>query len=273
MTATYDGWTTIVGELDQDGVLMLTLNRPAKMNSVSTEMVTELTDLLKRAEADPNLRCLLITGAGRAFCAGRDISDAAADEDSYDLIVNTFNPLLARIYHFPKPTLAAVNGAAMGVGLGIALACDIVVAADNAQFSSPFVRLGVALDSGGHYFLTRLLGYHRAMEMIYTGIVVRGKQAAEWGLVNRSVAGRVLRQRATDLARSVARGPVNTLIAEKAFTQRAQHQDYDTVCLEEARLQGSLMSSPEYEEGLAAFGQKRAPDFRGIPIRNPEEAP
>lgn len=272
MTATYDGRSTVAGALDRDGVLTVTLNRPDKMNSVSGEMLTELTDLLERAESDPDVRCLLITGEGRAFCAGRDISDAAADEDSYGLIVNSFNPLLARIYHFPKPSVAAVNGAAMGVGLGIALACDIVIAADNAQFSSPFARLGVALDSGGHYFLPRLVGYHRAMEMIYTGVVVRGKQAADWGLVNRSVAGRVLRERAADLARSIARGPINTLIAEKKFTQRIQDQDYDKVCWDEARLQGTLMSLPEYEEGLAAFNQKRAPDFRAIPIRDPEAA-
>lgn len=260
-------YTTITGQLDQDGVLTLLLNRPDKMNSVDEIMVAEMTDLLDRGALDQAVRTLLITGAGRAFCAGRDISNADPDEDAYDIIVNTFNPLLAKIYHFAKPTVSAVNGPAMGVGLGIALACDVVLAADNARFASPFARLGVALDSGGHYFLPRLIGYHRTMEMIYTGVTVRGKQAADWGLVNRSVAGSVLRERATELARSIARGPVNAFMAEKRFTQRSEGHDYDQVCADEAVLQNSLMSSPEYDEGLAAFSEKRAPAFSQIPLR------
>jgi 2-(1,2-epoxy-1,2-dihydrophenyl)acetyl-CoA isomerase len=269
----YGDFRTVRAGLDDDGVLTLTLNRPEKMNSVDSVMVGELTGVLDRAAGDDAVRTLLITGAGRAFCAGRDISDADPDEDAYDIIVNTFNPLLARLYHLPKPTVSAVNGAAMGVGLGIALACDLVIAADNARFASPFARLGVALDSGGHFFLPRLIGYHRAMEMIYTGTIVRGKQAAEWGLVNRSVAGGRLLDRATDLARSIARGPVNAFIAEKAFTQKAQFADYDAVCADEALLQNSLMSSPEYEEGLAAFTGKRTPEFSKIPLRVAADIP
>lgn len=269
-TTPYGNYTTIAGSLDEDGVLTLLLDRPDKMNSLDDTMVAEMTDLLERAAGDGLVRCLLITGAGRAFCAGRDISNADPDEDAYDIIVNTFNPLLAKIYHFPKPSVSAVNGPAMGVGLGIALACDLVIAADNARFASPFARLGVALDSGGHYFLPRLIGYHRTMEMIYTGVTVRGKQAAEWGLVNRSVAGRALRERSTELARSIARGPVNAFIAEKQFTQSSQDHDYDRVCADEAVLQNSLMSSPEYDEGLAAFDQKRAPEFSRIALRTSE---
>lgn len=265
----YDDYKTIQVDLDEDGVLTLILNRPEKMNSVDDNMVAELGASLGRAAEDGRVRTLLITGAGAAFCAGRDISDADPNEDAYDIIANTFNPLLARIYHFPKPTVSAVNGAAMGVGLGMALACDLVIAADNARFASPFARLGVALDSGGHFFLPRLIGYNRTMEMIYTGTIVRGRQAAEWGLVNRSVAGNRLRDRATELARSIARGPVNAFIAEKKFTQRALYADYDSVCADEARLQDSLMSSPEYEEGLAAFDAKRVPDFSKIELTTP----
>ncbi len=271
----YDGYTTLACDLDRDGVLLVLLNRPDKMNSLDETMVAELRDAMAAADADLEVRCVLITGAGRAFSAGRDISSAEPDEDAYDIIANHVNPMLAAVYHCRKPTVAAVNGPAMGIGLGIALACDIVLAADNARMSSPFARLGVALDSGGHYFLPRLVGYQRAMEMVYTSDIIRGKQAAAWGLVNRSVPGIRLRDRSLDLARRIARGPVNAFMAEKAFMRRAMTMGYDQVCAEEATLQASLMGSPEYGEGLAAFSGKRAPDFSAIPLRpdSREEAP
>jgi enoyl-CoA hydratase/carnithine racemase len=273
MTMTsYASFTTLKCDLDGDGVLLVLLNRPDKMNSLDETMVTELRDAMTSAGTDQAVRCVLITGEGRAFSAGRDISSAKPDEDAYDIIANHVNPMLATIYHCRKPTVAAVNGPAMGVGLGIALACDIVIAADNARMSSPFARLGVALDSGGHYFLPRLVGYHRAMEMVYTSDIIRGKQAAAWGLVNRSVPGTRLRDRSLEEARRIARGPVNAFMAEKAFMRRAATMSYDEVCSAEATLQDSLMGSPEYGEGLAAFNGKRAPDFTAIGLRaQPDE--
>ncbi len=268
----YTDQVTVKCTLDEDGVLLVVLNRPDKMNSLDSVMVTELQAVMTAASQDDAVRCILITGAGKAFSAGRDISAAEPDEDAYDIIVNHINPMLATIYHCPKPTVSAVNGPAMGVGLGIALACDVVIAADNARMSSPFARLGVALDSGGHYFLPRLVGYNRAMEMVLTGDIIRGRQAAAWGLVNRSVAGTVLVARSLELARRIARGPVNAFIAEKAFMRQAETMSgYDEVCLAEARLQESLMGSPEYAEGLAAFSAKREPNFTGIALRTSGE--
>lgn len=263
----YASYTTLRCELDADGVLLVILNRPDKMNSLDETMVSELRAAMTSADSDLAVRCVLLTGEGRAFSAGRDISSAKPDEDAYDIIANHVNPMLATIYHCRKPTIAAVNGPAMGIGLGIALACDIVIAADNARMSSPFARLGVALDSGGHYFLPRLVGYHRAMEMVYTSDIIRGKQAAAWGLVNRSVPGTRLLDRSLELAGRIARGPVNAFMAEKAFMRQAMTMGYDQVCAAEARLQDSLMGSAEYDEGLAAFNDKRAPDFTAIPLR------
>lgn len=265
--ADYGNHSAIRTDLNDDGVLIVTLNRPEKMNSANQAMVEELNEVLDRARDDNDVRCLLLTGEGKGFCAGRDISDADPDEDAYDIIVNQFNPMLARIFHFPKPTVAAVNGAAMGVGLGMALACDIVLAADNAKLSSPFARLGVALDSGGHFFLPRRVGYHRAIEMAFTSDIVRGKQAEAWGLVNRSIAGTRLLPQATDLARRIARGPVNAFLGQKRLMREAERMTYDEVCAEEAVLQASLMGSAEYEEGLAAFDEKRQPDFSGVPLK------
>jgi len=254
--------STILTELTEDGVLVVTMNRPSVMNAADETMVKELHQVFRNAAGDAKVRCLLITGAGRAFCSGRDISSAKSDEDAYEIIHDHVNPMLASLYHFPKPSIAAVNGAAMGIGLGLALACDIVLAADNAKISSPFANLGVALDSGGHFFLPRRIGVHRALQMAYTSDVIRGKQAAEWGIVNASVAGTRLVARARQLAKRIADGPVNAFIGQKALMRRSETMSYDEVCEAEAVLQASLMGSKEYEEGLAAFNQKRRPNFR-----------
>lgn len=255
---------TITTELTSDGVLVVTMNRPQVMNAADETMVNEIKDVFDSTRDDAKVRCVLITGAGKAFCSGRDISSASADEDAYAIIHDSVNPMLASIYHYPKPTVAAVNGAAMGVGLGIALACDIVIASDNAKFSSPFANLGVALDSGGHFFLPRLIGVHRSLELAYTSDVIRGKQAAEWGLVNRSVAGAVLVERSLQLATRIALGPVNAFKGQKELMRRSEKMAYDEICEAEAVLQASLMGSAEYEEGLAAFNEKRRPNFRKV---------
>ncbi len=256
-------YTTLI-VTDEDGLRTVSLNRPKVMNAVDPAMLAELDGVLAASEEDPEVRCLLFTGEGKAFCAGRDLSSAKPDEDAYKIIAEDINPMLARIYDFPKPTIAAVNGVAMGLGLGIALACDIVYAADNARMSSPFANLGVALDSGGHYFLPRMIGYHRAMEMVYTADIIRGRQAAEWGLVNRSVAGSELRARTTALGKRIAAGPTAAFQGQKALMRQSPAMDY-AACMEaEARLQASLVGAPEYEEGLAAFKEKRRPDFRKL---------
>ncbi len=261
MTASPD--TLLVTE-DEDGLVTVVMNRPEVLNAADSFMVEALRTLFEDLSGDDHSRCILITGAGRAFCAGRDLSRAVVDEDAYDTIHNHVNPMLAAIFDCPKPTIAAVNGAAMGIGLGIALACDIVLAADNAKLSSPFAHLGMALDAGGHYFLPRLVGYHRAMEMAYTGDVIRGRQAAKWGLVNHSYAGAVLADRAKALGQRIAAGSLRAQVGQKELMRRSLSMEYSEVCEAEAKLQHSLIGSPEYTEGLAAFREKRRPDFRSV---------
>jgi 2-(1,2-epoxy-1,2-dihydrophenyl)acetyl-CoA isomerase len=264
--------TLLVTEAD-DGLVTVVLNRPEVLNAVDSMMIEALGVLFEDLSDDGHSRCILITGAGRAFCAGRDLASAQVDEDAYDTIHNHVNPMLAAIFQCPKPTIAAVNGAAMGIGLGIALACDIVLAADNAKLSSPFAHLGMALDAGGQYFLPRLVGYHRAMEMAYTGDVIRGRQAAEWGLVNHSYAGAVLVERAAALGRRIAAGSLRAHMGQKELMRQSLSMEYGEVCEAEAKLQHALIGSPEYAEGLAAFREKRRPDFRSLNgIRTMEEA-
>ena len=153
----------------ENGLAEIVLNRPDKMNALNDAMVAELNGALERA-ASQGVRAMMIRGEGPAFSAGRDLADAhPGDEDAEAIIETTFNPLIKRIVSFPAPTFAAVHGACLGVGLGIALGCDVVYVADDAKIGSPFARIGAVLDSGGHSFFVSRLGTHRALELIYTG--------------------------------------------------------------------------------------------------------
>ncbi len=247
---------------DRGGVRLVTLDRPDALNAVNRAMLRELSATLNEAATDDAVRCLVLTGAGRAFCSGRDLTEAEPGEDAYTIISETITPVLAQLWDVEKPTIAAVNGAAMGVGLGLALNCDIVIAADNAQFSSPFANLGVALDSGGHYHLPRLVGLHRALEMVYTADVIRGPQAAAWGLVNRSVAGSRLMAVTMAMAERIANGPTLAFRGQKALLRRSEGSSWEEINEAEARLQAELVQTDDYAEGLAAFNEKRPPGSR-----------
>ncbi len=170
----------------ENGLAEIVLNRPDKMNALNDAMVAELNGALERAAAQ-GARAMMIRGEGPAFSAGRDLADAhPGDEDAEAIIQSTFNPLIKRIVAFPAPTFAAVHGACLGVGLGLALGCDVVYVADDAKIGSPFARIGAVLDSGGHLFFVARLGTHRALELIYTGRLLSGVEAAQLGLVNRA---------------------------------------------------------------------------------------
>ena len=250
-------------EVTKEGsVLIVRLSRPAKMNALTLDMIQTLRGIFLSAADDSDVRCLLLEAKGRAFCAGRDLSSAAAEEDAETLLNDAVNPMLQALYDFPKPSIAAVNGAAMGIGLGLALACDIVYAGESAQLSSPFANLGGALDSGGHYFLPRLVGNSRALELIYTARILDGRTAERWGLVNRAMPDSVLEPTSRALAQRIANGPAGAFFGQKALVRETHDLSYSAVLAAEARLQGALATTPEYAEGVAAFQQKRRPNFR-----------
>lgn len=248
--------------INDDGVLIIRLARAAKMNALTPAMIADLSALFVAAAGDVAVRCLLVEAEGRAFCAGRDLASAEASEDAEQILVDSVNPMLRALHDFPKPSIAAVNGAAMGIGLGLALACDIVYTGHGARFSSPFANLGGALDSGGHYFLPRLLGANRALELIYTARTIDGRTAEQWGLVNRAMPDAVLASAARRLARRIADGPITAYAGQKALLRQSETMDFAAVLTAEARLQGALSHTVDYAEGLAAFQQKRRPDFR-----------
>ena len=251
-------------ELDKEGVFTLTLNRAAKMNALTMDMCDELKDHFKACSADPAVRVVLVQAAGRAFSAGRDLSDAQPGEDSEAILNDRVNPMIEALYECPKPTISVVNGPAMGIGLGVALACDIVVGSENALFSSPFAKLGAALDSGGHYFLPRRIGTGRALSMIYTSELIRGAKAYEIGLLDKLVPADVLKKGARKLADDIAAGPTISLQEQKAVLRKGLTADLSAVLKDEARAQGKLAQTAESAEGLAAYNEKRPANFRAI---------
>jgi 2-(1,2-epoxy-1,2-dihydrophenyl)acetyl-CoA isomerase len=253
-------------ELSLKGALAeIVLNRPDKMNALNDAMVAELNNCLDRAERE-RARAVLIRGEGPAFSAGRDLADAhPGEEDAEAIIESTFNPLIKRIATLPAPTFAAVHGACLGAGLGIALACDVVYVADDARIGSPFARIGAVLDSGGHSFFVSRLGTHRALELIYTGRLLSGVEAATLGLVNQSMSKDSLVEHARKIAGQVADGPTAAFMQSKRLVRRIDEEALGlfAVLKCEAQAQGAAGRTADYKEGIGAFQQKRPPKFKG----------
>jgi 2-(1,2-epoxy-1,2-dihydrophenyl)acetyl-CoA isomerase len=249
----------------EGGVAELVLNRPDKMNAMNLAMVHDIADSLDAVE-HAGARALLVRGEGRAFCSGRDLADAdPLHEDGEAVLRDVFNPVIERIAGVAVPTIAAVHGACLGTGLGLAMACDIVYAADDARIGSPFARIGAVLDSGAHAAFVSRVGPHRALELVYTGRLLSGREAAEWGLVNRSVAGADLVRRTREMAVSIARGPTAAFLESKrlvrAITDSAP--SFADVLAAEAAAQGRASRTHDYQDGISAFQEKRKPSFTG----------
>jgi 2-(1,2-epoxy-1,2-dihydrophenyl)acetyl-CoA isomerase len=247
------------------GVAELVLNRPEKMNAMNAAMVREILESLDTVESS-GARAFLVRGEGRAFCSGRDLADAdPLHEDGEAILRDQFNPLMERLAGLAVPSIAAVHGACMGTGLGLALACDLMYAADDARIGSPFARIGAVLDSGAHAAFVARLGAHRALELIYTGRLLSGREAADWGLVNRSVAGADLVRRTRELARTIARGPTAAFLESKRIVRRISDEalSLTEVLVAEAAAQGRASRTHDYQDGIAAFQEKRKPSFTG----------
>jgi 2-(1,2-epoxy-1,2-dihydrophenyl)acetyl-CoA isomerase len=249
----------------EDGVAELVLDSPDKMNALSTAMFGELTESLDAAESG-GARALLLRGEGRAFCSGRDLSEAdPLHEDGEAILQNLANPLISRVSALAMPTIAAVHGPCLGIGLGLALACDVVYAADDARIGSPFARIGAVLDSGAHAALVSRIGPHRTLELVYTGRLLSGREAAAWGLVNRSVAGADLVRQTREIAREIARGPTAAFLESKRIVRLIADASPSLAELlaAEAAAQGRASRTHDYQDGIAAFQEKRKPAFTG----------
>jgi 2-(1,2-epoxy-1,2-dihydrophenyl)acetyl-CoA isomerase len=249
----------------EDGVGLVRLTRPQRRNALDPRAAQQLLDALHEAE-DGGVRAVVLAGSGGSFCAGRDITNVdPRTEDAGVVLEQLFNPVIDAVYRFPAPTFAAVHGAALGVGLGLALACDVVYAAEDARLGSPFGRLGAVLDSGAHAFMADRIGSNRTLELVYTGRLLSGTEAAAWGLVNAAhPAGEVL-QVTLGVARTVAAGPTVAFGHSKHILQRlrALSPVLGEVLAWEAAAQRAASSTEDYREGFRAFQQKRPPTFHG----------
>jgi 2-(1,2-epoxy-1,2-dihydrophenyl)acetyl-CoA isomerase len=258
-------YETIQFEL-QNGIARLTLNRPDRLNSFNVQMHEEVADALR--SLDGVARVLVITGAGRGFCAGQDLSDRAVapDSEAVDLglsVETYYNPLIRKIASLNLPVICAVNGVAAGAGANIALACDIVIAAQSAKFIESFAKIGLIPDSGGTWILPRLIGQARALAVALTGEPVSAEQAAAWGMIWKCVEDDQLKAEADALAENFARGPTLGLAATKHAIRASSLKTLDEELDNERDLMRQLGRTADYREGVAAFLAKRQAVFQG----------
>ncbi|MCC5986965.1 MAG: 2-(1,2-epoxy-1,2-dihydrophenyl)acetyl-CoA isomerase [Pararhodobacter sp.] len=251
----------------EGGLLQITLNRPDKLNAFDDAMHLALRSALDIARREPAVRAVLITGAGRGFCAGQDLGarDPRSGEraDLGETIGNFYNPLIQQLRGLEKPIICAVNGVAAGAGANIALACDIVIAAHSARFIQAFSKLGLVPDAGGSWSLSRLLGEARAKGLALTAEPLDAETAAAWGLIWKAVPDEALMPEASALATRLAEGPTLGLGLTKRAIQAAATNDMDAQLDMEQQLQRQAGFSEDYAEGVAAFLDKRKPDFKG----------
>lgn len=258
---------TIQVEVTQ-GVATVTLNRPDRLNSLTREMLTELNNAFAVVRLDASVRCLVLTGAGRAFCTGQDLDDESVDPalgpvDLGAVIEHGYRPIVLGIRDMPFPVLAAVNGVAAGAGANIALACDVVIAALSASFIQPFCRLGLLPGAGGTWTLPRLVGPARAMGMALFGEPLEAADAQAWGLIWECVPDEELAARTRQLATQLAQGPTLGLARTKQAIQASSAQTLEASLDLESAFLRELGGSLDYREGVAAFRARRPARFIG----------
>lgn len=251
-----------------DGVARLTLNRPDKLNSFTVAMHLEVREALERVKTDASARVLVLTGAGRGFCAGQDLGDRAVAPggnavDLGDSVEKYYAPLVLVLRSLPVPVICAINGVAAGAGANLALAADIVIAARSATFIEPFCRLGLIPDTGGTYFLPRLIGTARAMGLAMLGEKLTAEKAESWGLIWKCVDDTALSAEVNGMARHFATAPTRGLARTKEAIYASSANTLDQQLMLERDFMRELGHTRDYREGVAAFTEKRPPRFEG----------
>jgi 2-(1,2-epoxy-1,2-dihydrophenyl)acetyl-CoA isomerase len=244
-------------------VATIRLNRPSSANALTRASRAELARALRDAVRDPEVRCVVLAGAGRTFCAGQDLREEGGLDDVAAVIRDGYAPIIRAITGSPKPVLAAINGAAAGAGAALALACDMRVMADDASIVLAFSSIALVPDSGASWFLSRQLGYQRAFELCATGRRVPADEALALGLCERVVPVAELATEVAELAQSLAARPPLALGWTKRLLRRALDADLDEVLELEAQLQRAAIATADHREGVEAFLEKRAPRFEG----------
>ena len=250
---------------NNEGVATITLNRPEVYNALNDGITYELQDALKQVAKDDSVRVVVLTGEGRAFCSGQDLKAASGQEKRsfIDSLHKRYNPIIRAMRNLPKPIICRLNGVAAGAGCSMALACDLIVAAEEAMMTEVFVNIGLVLDSGSSYFLPRLVGSSKAFELSTMGTRIKGKEAYEMGLVNKVVPADELDAAVKEYTDYYATAPTKAIGLMKKMLNRAGNSSLDEMLDYEAYCQEIAGSSYDYKEGVNAFLEKRKAEFQG----------
>jgi 2-(1,2-epoxy-1,2-dihydrophenyl)acetyl-CoA isomerase len=251
-----------------DGVAWVTMNRPEALNAWTRQLGLDMIAALDEVAEDPDLRAIVLTGAGRAFSSGADLksggeTDSNGAMDVLSPLREVYNPLVLRVRTIPKPVIAAVNGPAVGIGCSLALAADLVIAAQSAYFLLAFVNIGLGLDGGASQSLVARVGHTRAFEIAYLGQRIGAEQAERWNLINEAVADEALTDRVTELAAQLAAGPPGSYATIKRTLNARAYAGFDELLDLEAVQQQDRARSKDFVEGVVAFMEKRPPEFHG----------
>lgn len=249
-----------------DKIARITLNRPDVFNSFNREMALLLQNELDACETNPNVRAIVITGKGKAFCAGQDLKEVSTPELNpgfKKILEEHYNPIVSRIRKIEKPIIAGVNGVAAGAGANIALACDVVVASEHASFIQAFSKIGLIPDSAGTFFLPRLIGFQKASALMMLGDKVPAMEAERLGMVYRVFSSETFDEEVNNLARVLANMPTKALGMTKRLLNESMANTLDSQLNLESKLQIEAAQSDDYAEGVAAFVEKRKPVFKG----------
>jgi 2-(1,2-epoxy-1,2-dihydrophenyl)acetyl-CoA isomerase len=249
----------------EGNTLTITLNRPDVFNAFNDEQSYELQDALKTAKRDEEIRVVVLTGAGKAFCSGQDLKAiAGAEKRSFiDSLHKRYNPIIREMRNMPKPIICKLNGVAAGAGCSLALASDFIIASENASLIEVFINVGLVLDSGSSFFLPRLVGSARAFELSTMGSKVSAAQALEWGMINRCVSADKLDEETKLITEYYANAPTKAIGLMKKMLNKSFNSDLETMLEYEAYCQETAGSSMDNKEGVAAFNEKRKPQFKG----------
>lgn len=249
----------------ENNVAYITLHRPEKFNSFNREMALELQKRLDECNNDKDVRCICLTGAGKAFCAGQDLAEATDPQGvSMETIVEQhYNPIIERLRKIEKPITAAVNGVAAGAGANIALACDIVLAAESASFIQAFSKIGLIPDSGGTFFLARLVGLQRAASLMMTGDKVSAREAADMGMIYKMYSNETFEAETKKFVMQLAQMPTKGIGLTKRLLNESFHHTLEEQLIREKQLQVEAGATYDFKEGVQAFLEKRQPVFKG----------
>ena len=249
----------------ENGVLTLTLNRPSVFNSFNRSMALQLQAELDRCSADDDVRAVVLTGEGKAFCAGQDLAEATDPHGPalQEIVGKHYNPIILKIRALEKPVIAAVNGVAAGAGANIALACDLVIAKESAAFIQAFSKIGLIPDSGGTFFLPRLVGMQKALALMMTGEKVAAKDAEQMNMIYKAVPDIEFESMVSKLAQQLAKMPTKALGLTKKAIDAGFNQDLSAQLALEEKLQTQAGQTHDFKEGVQAFLEKRSPEFKG----------